>query len=1102
MTHNLDSEPVLAGLKDFQRRTVNYVFRRMFLDEKPARRFLVADEVGLGKTLVARGLIARFIEHLQDKPDRIDVIYVCSNADIAAQNVDRLKLPGLETFAKATRLTLLPLETHNLTRHKVNFISFTPGTTFDQGNRTGRKEERRLIYQMLRDLPNLNARGLRNALQGNAGKAWFKEAEVELPYDQELGTSFRSDVQGNHYLKSELYRLADLYHDRRRRKEPQDHEACLDLIGSLRRQLAKTCLAALEPDLVILDEFQRFRELLGDPDSSPSAELAHALFTYPNPDLRVLLLSATPYKMFSTAREEEDHYKDFLHTMDFLQPGEDTDALVAHLKALRTGLLSLQHAEDLAALDATRHAIETSLLRVMCRTERVGMTLAQNAMLKERPLVPLLTANDLADLRLVETVVQLLGERDTIEYWKSSPYLLNFMRGYQLKRAMELDLKRRSSILPAVIETHSMRLLKANLINQYAEIDPGNARLRAMQIEGEQSGLWKLLWMPPSLPYWQPAGPYDGVGTVSKQLVFSAWNVVPDAIAAMLSYAVERHVVRSAGYRGSYARMPERYGERLRFSLTRDGRFSGMSSLLLMFPSPTLARLIDPLAIAASFGSTPSQDDMRKLVIERLRPVVEPLLVPAVPGGPADRRWYWVALAKLEAAPDNATSRDLRTWCHSNWASARRPDATGDADRGAGFAAHVLHWLKAWDDEVEGLGRVPDDLYPVLANLALAGPAVCALRSLRRIAGKLQVDDSSLLNAAVHAAEGLRSQFNAPTAVALLQAGNEDDAYWQRVLQYGLDGNLQALLDEYVHTLAGSINVPGKDPRDAVTDIASAMFEAMSIRTVPLRPDELRPDGGRVTMETFSIRCHYALRFGQLDDETGAIARKDTVRAAFNSPFRPFVLATTSVGQEGLDFHNWCHAIVHWNLPSNPVDMEQREGRVHRYKGYAVRKNIARCYGDYLASRPPIATEDPWEQMFAAARASRSAAHSDLVPYWIFEIPGGDSIERRVFDIPFSRDEFRYKRLRKDLSLYRLVFAQPRQEDLLAYLTEQLGHELGTEVAVRWKISLAPPDPGLTPTYRHASEHVKATQAVGEHPRKGVCIDPQAKSCTGGTFRS
>jgi hypothetical protein len=43
-----------------------------------------------------------------------------------------------------------------------------------------------------------------------------------------------------------------------------------------------------------------------------------------------------------------------------------------------------------------------------------------------------------------------------------------------------------------------------------------------------------------------------------------------------------------------------------------------------------------------------------------------------------------------------------------------------------------------------------------------------------------------------------------------------------------------------------------------------------------------------------------------------------------------------SVGQEGLDIHHYCHAITHWNLPANPVDLEQREGRIHSYKAHAV----------------------------------------------------------------------------------------------------------------------------------------------------------------------
>ena len=121
-----------------------------------------------------------------------------------------------------------------------------------------------------------------------------------------------------------------------------------------------------------------------------------------------------------------------------------------------------------------------------------------------------------------------------------------------------------------------------------------------------------------------------------------------------------------------------------------------------------------------------------------------------------------------------------------------------------------------------------------------------------------------------------------------------------------------------------------------------------------------------------------------------------TWEEAFNSPFWPFVLATTSVGQEGLDFHCYCHAVVHWNLPSNPVDLEQREGRVHRFKGHAVRRNVAATYGEAILSED-LSHEgwvDDWTRLFARATEHRTD-DSDIVPYWIFT-DGPAKIERHV----------------------------------------------------------------------------------------------------------
>ena len=194
MRRGFSAAPVLGRLKDFQRRTVEYAFQRMFVDPQPTRRFLVADEVGLGKTLVARGVIAKAVEHLQGKSNRLDIIYICSNADIAAQNVARLNVTGQKAFAKATRLTLLPLEVHDLQGQDINFISFTPGTTFDHGRRSGHKLERRLIYQMLAGHHGINAKGLARILQGNAGERWFDEIREPLKFDAEIAATFRGQV--------------------------------------------------------------------------------------------------------------------------------------------------------------------------------------------------------------------------------------------------------------------------------------------------------------------------------------------------------------------------------------------------------------------------------------------------------------------------------------------------------------------------------------------------------------------------------------------------------------------------------------------------------------------------------------------------------------------------------------------------------------------------------------------------------------------------------------------------------------------------------------------------------------------------------------------
>jgi len=1051
MSGRLAVEPILKRLRDFQRRTVEYVFRRMYLDEEPATRFLVADEVGLGKTMVARGIIAKTIRHLEEQGvDRIDIIYVCSNAAIASQNLNRLNVYGNRHFTMATRLTLLPAHLKNLKGNRINFISFTPGTTFDLKDRGGLMEERRVLYRMLREGFDLSRTGLLNLLQCRAGKeSWRECAEQPVELDQHLERLFHRQLRQDKSLLEKLRQTAEEFHHYRDfSREESDRR--YRVISALRKTLARVCVDALEPDLVILDEFQRFKDLLhGDDDA---AQLAQTLFEYPK--VRVLLLSATPYKMLTLNHEaDDDHYADFLRTLKFLLGSEEALAEVAsHLERFRRALHGLgQGAEEEA--ERARIVIENCLRRVIARTERVPATEQRDAMLAEPAVKAQLQPSDLKQAVLAGRVAKALRTWDPIEYWKSAPYLLNVMREYEMKRLLREQMKRPSQELVDALTHARDQLLRRGHFERYRELDPANGRLRSLMEATVNQGHWRLLWVPPSLPYWQPMGAYSGQQNMTKALVFSNWQVVPDAIAMFCSYEAERRMLAHEGGRLRYSALLKSRRRLLRFAGAAEDRLASMPLFCLLYPSVALAAEVDPLAISLAFDS--SEPPPLEQVKARVREKIASLLRgaghwPTQDEGREDQRWYWAALAILDAryAPW------MKGWCSSSDMNSWRQTGTEEEDAAIGFARHADYFVEFMDCP-RGLGRPPEDLLDVLAEVALASPAVCALRALKRVVRWIDLDEWELLKAAAKVGEGFRTLFNLPEVMGLLRAEDEGMPYWRRVLQYCLEGNLPSLLDEYFHWLRESLGLVDQNAADSVTQLGEAASEALSVRTSRIEVDQIRvgPRSGAISLEPFSLRSRFAMRYGNLRSEQGdKLARAETVQKAFNSPFRPFILASTSIGQEGLDFHPYCHVVYHWNLPSNPVDLEQREGRVHRYKGHAIRKNLALRFGLHRLRSVYRDGDDPWARLFELAAAERPAGKDDLEPYWIYPVAGGYSVERRVPLLPFSKEQSRLPDLKASLALYRLVFGQPRQEDLLSHLKGRRPEDIG-----RWRISLAPP---------------------------------------------
>jgi hypothetical protein len=478
-----------------------------------------------------------------------------------------------------------------------------------------------------------------------------------------------------------------------------------------------------------------------------------------------------------------------------------------------------------------------------------------------------------------------------------------------------------------------------------------------------------------------------------------------------------------------------------------------MPVLALLYPSTTLARLGDPLALAHErrdelLSSAAVLRVARTSITEALA-----RLEPPSEGAP-DPTWYWAApfLLDLHSLGDDAIE-----WLeYGSWAWTRG----GESDRGEDTALgrHAVNAAELLRNITAGtaqLGRMPDDLADLVARIAVAGPGVAALRALGRIAGDEQLGAENVRDDAARVAWGLRSLFNTREVTAFIR-GKKDEPYWRRVLDYCLAGNLQSVLDEYAHVLVEWLGVADRDTDEIVRRVSATMFEVLSLRRVTYSTRTATFESDANPFSTRGMPGRFARRFG--DDRTDE-ARAETrshLRTAFNSPFWPFVLATTSVGQEGLDFHLYCHAVVHWNLPANPVDLEQREGRVHRYKGHAVRKNLARAYrGDAFAAPG----DDPWERLFAAGQQKRESGATDVIPLWIFTLEGGSHIERHVPVLPLSRDKARLAELKRSLVAYRLAFGQPRQEDLIEYLSSRFSGGEIMQLLDELRIDLAPPAP-------------------------------------------
>jgi hypothetical protein len=335
----------------------------------------------------------------------------------------------------------------------------------------------------------------------------------------------------------------------------------------------------------------------------------------------------------------------------------------------------------------------------------------------------------------------------------------------------------------------------------------------------------------------------------------------------------------------------------------------------------------------------------------------------------------------------------------------------------------LLGLIDRWNEEA---GADPiTEISPIeldrLAQHALSAPGVVLGRAVRRHWPEA-VSEAGFKDTLEASWLGLRSYLDQPWFVKSLGGGERH--FPESIQKAIVEGNLESVLDEQLW-LNSTLNGLKE------SELAAELKDALRLRSSVFRVHPLDADD-----KWFTIRCHAALPFteaksgyqvpGEPEEKT---LRPDELRKAFNSPFWPHVLATTSIGQEGLDFHCWCKTLVHWDLASDPVSHEQRQGRIQRYAGLAIRGAIAQQLGaKVLAGIAPHVS--PWADL-AKLADSTLADDSGLKPWWILN---GADTANILFIVPTSEQETRFKWLRDQVLLYRLTLGHPNQEDLLDVL--------------------------------------------------------------------
>ncbi|MCJ8237006.1 helicase [Peteryoungia algae] len=972
-----------ARSKPFQAATVKAATAALSGDN-PLRRFLVADEVGLGKTVVARDTLAA----LADRARKFTVYYITSGLKVADQNKVELlrfleKDDAKHALSGIDRVGLIPFEEKR--KGKLRLYAFTPTTSFSSSQRLygGKAVERAFIKLLVDELyPGLSDEfpegyieyGATSGWPWACGEAQDKFDNVSGVFKAAYGRALRAEF--GKPVREKILRAIETS------KQGQS-------LGRMRKALAQAALDSAPPDLVIFDEFQCYRDLLNAGEDNP---LAHQLLEGQGGEASppILLLSATPYRFYAERWENGTGaapHVEFFEIIEFL--GGSTIRAEAEAQFRRFG--DLLHLIGHLPLDNWQAAIEEAqslkrsledlLTPLMSRTERPVF----HHPTEPEPYSVRIEPHDLDVYRHFTDHVSPKLASSAIAYWLSVPLPAQALGDrYQISRDIDFPATRS---VPRLGVTNCFKPPKDGW---------GSAKLRALNSLVPTDAL-ALPWVLPSLTWWAPSGPWTNVTQSPKMLIFSRFRATPQSLAALVSLEVERKHVGKGN-------LPYAAAWKKRHLNPKPNQGP---TLALFHPSPFLVRAVDPLDVKGKATIKQVKARARQQIIQSL-----PASIAAVaPNARSNRRRKpaWAVLAAIERAQKAPLAREFNS-VQKCWSRVAPKDMALQTLLKQRQDADAITWLSRWELDA-------------LVDMALGAPGVVVGRALyRHLPSLFDFNEQHFTQLVRFCWTRLRTYLDRPVFWSILPG---EDAT-QKYQNASIDGCLEAVLDEHFWLRKSKVNADG-----LMEDLSAAL--AANVGTFGFK--------GAKKRDKIRIRCHAAVPFGGTEKETQRQdqgtdepppARSEEIRSAFNTPFWPHVLATTSVGQEGLDFHSWCDRLGHWDLCSSPVDLEQREGRVQRFGGLTVRQPLARKLGEQALAQARGRTSSPWDIIARNADEAFADDKTGLSPWWTMQ---GADLKRHLFALPQSRDIDRFAKLKTQRLLYRLALGQPNQEDLVELLT-------------------------------------------------------------------